>query len=130
MFKKFVGISIVLVALFAIVGVVMAQEAGNQTATPTTAAVVSETAPAVTPAVATPVNVGNKFCPVTGEKVSGSDTVEYQGKVYNLCCGMCKDTFLADPAKYMAKVEEELAKAKETAVSAEIPAPAATETAK
>jgi YHS domain-containing protein len=115
MFKKLVVVSIVLVALFAIAGVVMAQEAGNQTTAAATSAVVTETAPAVTPAVATPVNVGNKFCPVTGEKVSGSDTVEYQGKVYNLCCAMCKDTVLADPAKYIARVEEELARSKETA---------------
>jgi YHS domain-containing protein len=122
MFKKLVVVSIVLVALFAIAGAVMAQEAGNQTTAAVTSAVVTETAPAVTPAVATPVNVGNKFCPVTGEKVSGNDTVEYQGKVYNLCCPMCKDTFSADPAKYMAKVEEELARAGEAAVTQEKPA--------
>ncbi len=48
-----------------------------------------------------PVKVGNKICPITGEKITeGADnTVEYKGKVYSLCCGMCKKDFLKDPEK-------------------------------
>jgi YHS domain-containing protein len=56
------------------------------------------------------VNVGNTICPVTGEKIdeSAKATYEYQGKVYNFCCAMCLDDFKKNPAKYIAKVEEEL----------------------
>lgn len=58
------------------------------------------------------VNVGNKVCPVSGEKVgkSGMDpvTYEYKGKIYNFCCAMCIDEFKKDPEKYIKKVDEEL----------------------
>jgi len=57
---------------------------------------------------ATSVNVGNKICPVTGDKVDGKTTYEYQGKIYNFCCPACIDEFKKDPAKYIKKVEEEL----------------------
>jgi YHS domain-containing protein len=53
------------------------------------------------------VKVGNKYCPVSGEAVSGSDFVVYQGKSYGLCCPMCKKPFLSDPAKYIAKMEKQ-----------------------
>jgi len=64
------------------------------------------------------VNVGNKICPVSGEKIieETKATYEYKGKVYNFCCAMCIDTFKKDPQKYIKKVEEELqAAAKEKA---------------
>jgi YHS domain-containing protein len=50
-------------------------------------------------------------CPVMGEPITnpGEYTVEYDGKVYNLCCAACKEQFLKDPAKYIAKVKEEIA---------------------
>lgn len=56
------------------------------------------------------VNVGNKICPVSGEKIDEKfkATYEYQGKVYNFCCPMCIDEFKKDPEKYIKKVEEEL----------------------
>ncbi len=56
------------------------------------------------------VNVGNKICPVTGEKVDEKTktTYEYQGKIYNFCCPACIDEFKKDPDKYIKKVEEEL----------------------
>ena len=50
-------------------------------------------------------DVGNKFCPVSGDPVSGTSFVEYQGKRYGLCCPMCEKPFLADPAKYIAQME-------------------------
>lgn len=110
MFKKYGLVVLVAVALFAVAGLAIAQEEAK-----------TETVPvveAVAPVAA--VNVGNKVCPVTGEKIAalGKDTVEYQGKVYNLCCPACKEQFLADPAKYTAVVEEELKKEAE-AVPAE-----------
>ena len=59
-----------------------------------------------------PVNVGNKICPVSGERVGQGgmkpETYEYKGKIYNFCCAMCIDTFKSNPEKYIKKVEEEL----------------------
>jgi YHS domain-containing protein len=56
------------------------------------------------------VNVENKICPVTGEKVDEKTkaTYEYQGKIYNFCCAACIDEFKKDPKKYIEKVAEEL----------------------
>jgi len=57
-----------------------------------------------------PVNVGNKICPVLGEKIDEKTkaTYEYKGKIYNLCCTGCVEGFKKDPEKYIKKVEEEL----------------------
>jgi len=54
-------------------------------------------------------NVGNKICPVTGEKINEKTkvTYEYQGKIYNFCCAGCPDVFKKDPQKYIKKVEAE-----------------------
>ena len=66
------------------------------------------------------INVGNKICPVSGEKIGQGGlapaTYEYQGKVYNLCCPACVDEFKKDPDKYIEKVGKELqAQSKEVA---------------
>lgn len=55
------------------------------------------------------VNVGNKICPVSGEKIDEKTkaTYEYKGKIYNFCCSMCLDEFKKDPEKYIKKIEEE-----------------------
>ncbi len=56
--------------------------------------------------------IGNKICPVSGEKVGQMGdivTIEYKGKIYNLCCEMCKKDFNKDPDKYTQKAEEEAA---------------------
>ena len=103
MLKK-IGILVVfLIGLFAVTGVVLAVLVTNETESTQ----VESTAQA-------PVSVGNKVCPVTGLKIEklGENTVEYQGKVYNLCCPDCKDGFLKNPDKYIAKVNEELAEEK------------------
>lgn len=57
------------------------------------------------------VNVGNKVCPVSGEKIDEKTkaTYEYEGKVYNFCCPMCVDSFKSNPEEYIKKVEGELA---------------------
>lgn len=59
---------------------------------------------------AEPVNVGNKICPISGEKIDEKmkATYEYEGKIYNFCCEMCIEEFKKDPEKYIEKVEEEL----------------------
>lgn len=54
------------------------------------------------------VDVGNKICPVSGEKIDEKATYEYQGKIYHFCCSSCIEDFKKDPEKYIKKVEEEL----------------------
>ncbi len=61
-----------------------------------------------------PVNVGNKICPVSGEKVGEMGeviTFEYNGKVYNMCCAMCAKDFKKDPEKYSKIADDEVAAA-------------------
>lgn len=58
------------------------------------------------------VEVGNKICPVSGEKVGGMGEVvkyEHNGKIYNLCCAMCAKDFKKDPEKYSKIAEDEVA---------------------
>jgi len=56
------------------------------------------------------VEVGNKICPVSGERIDEKfkATYEYEGKIYNFCCPACVEEFKKDPQKYIQKVEEEL----------------------
>jgi len=54
------------------------------------------------------VELGNTICPVSGEKIGEMGEavkVEYNGKIYNLCCPFCVTTFNEDPEKY-AKIAE------------------------
>ena len=51
------------------------------------------------------VDAGNKLCPVSGDPVSGTNFVVYQGKRYGLCCPMCEKPFLNDPQKYLSRME-------------------------
>lgn len=69
----------------------------------------------------TAIEVGNKICPVSGDKVpvpgeksSMGDAVkyEYNGKLYNLCCKMCIKDFRKNPEKYSKIAEDEVAKEK------------------
>lgn len=62
-------------------------------------------------ATAAAVEVGNKICPVSGQKVGEMGPavkVEHNGKIYNLCCPGCVEMFKADPDKYIKKVEGEM----------------------
>ncbi len=56
------------------------------------------------------IDVGNKICPVTGEKIdeAAKTTYEYEGKIYNFCCAGCIDEFKKEPQKYIDKVNQEL----------------------
>jgi len=56
------------------------------------------------------VNIGNKICLVSGEKINQDlkATYEYEGKIYNFCCAACIDEFKKYPGKYIKKVKEEL----------------------
>ena len=58
-------------------------------------------------------NVGNKICPVSGEVIAAMGDgkgiqVEHEGKIYNLCCGMCVKDFEKDPGMYIQKINAEL----------------------
>ena len=69
-----------------------------------------ESAPSVETPTA-PVEMGNKICPVSGEEVGEMGEtfkMEYEGKIYNLCCAMCAKDFKKDPEKYIKKIEEEM----------------------
>ncbi len=59
-----------------------------------------------------PVEVGNKICPVSGEKVGEMGDVvkvEHNGKMYNLCCSMCKKDFNNNTEKFTKVAEDEAA---------------------
>ena len=68
------------------------------------------------------IEVGNKICPVSGDKVPapgekgamGADPVkyEYNGKIYNLCCPMCIKDFKKNPEKYSKISDDEVVKEK------------------
>ncbi|MFN3481010.1 MAG: YHS domain-containing protein [Thermodesulfovibrionales bacterium] len=52
--------------------------------------------------------VGNKTCPVSGEKIDEGSAVtyEYKGKVYSFCCEGCVEEFKKDPERYIEKMEK------------------------
>ena len=57
------------------------------------------------------IDVKNTQCIATGDAVGDSTTtVEYQGKVYHLCCGDCVKDFNAAPEKYIKALEANPAK--------------------
>lgn len=59
----------------------------------------------------TVVEVGNKICPVSGQKVGQMGEIvkyEYNGKIYNLCCPACKKDFGKNPEKYSKIAEDEV----------------------
>ena len=55
------------------------------------------------------IEVNNKTCPVSGEKVGMMGPpahYEYNGKIYNFCCPGCFPEFKKNPEKYTKKAEE------------------------
>lgn len=67
------------------------------------------------------VEVNNKICPVSGNKVPAPGEkgemgeavkYEYNGKIYNLCCPMCIKDFKKNPEKYSKIAEDEVKKSK------------------
>lgn len=93
MFKKIVLIVCVGIFLFGIVGLSYSQQEEKDNAAP--GAIVQKT------------EVGNKICPVSGEKINEETkaTYEYQGKIYNLCCSSCIEEFGKNPQEYIKKIE-------------------------
>ena len=75
----------------------------------TQAASTTNSSEAKTEEATKPVEIGNKICPVSGEKVGQMGEivqVEYKGKMYNLCCSMCLKDFNKDPETFSKKAEE------------------------
>lgn len=60
------------------------------------------------------VEVGNKICPISGDKIEMDGEMgnpgkyEYNGKTYNFCCPMCIKDFKKDPEKFSKIAEEEI----------------------
>ena len=44
--------------------------------------------------------VGNKICPVSGDKAQSKWNAVYQGKRYSFCCPACIKKFKRNPKKY------------------------------
>ncbi len=65
-------------------------------------------------ATAEPANKG-ELCPVSGEEVDakGGIAYEYKGKVYHFCCASCVADFKKDPEKYIKKMKDDAARAKD-----------------
>lgn len=96
-------------------GFALAQETQDKTVE---AQVITENTPASKDAV----EVGNKICPVSGDKVPAPGEkgtmgdnpvkIEYKGRIYNLCCPMCIKDFKKNPEKYSAVAEKEVKETK------------------
>lgn len=56
-------------------------------------------------------NDGELVCPVMGDVIGSADEAfafqDYEGTRYYFCCGMCPDSFEADPDKYVVDGERE-----------------------
>ena len=63
-------------------------------------------------AVVQEIEINNKICPVSGEKVGVMEKilkVKHNGKIYQLCCSMCEKDFNKNPDKYTKIAEDEIA---------------------
>lgn len=67
----------------------------------------------ITPRVAAAAAFPLKTCIVTGDEL-GDDPVDvtYKGRLIRLCCKSCVKKFNANPAKYLAILDKEIAKRK------------------
>lgn len=94
-------------------GVILTQEAHCK-ATDAQVVVITEKTPASKDAV----EVDNKICPVSGDKVPALGEkgtmgeklvkIEYKGKIYNLCCPMCIKDFKKNPGQYSGIADKEV----------------------
>lgn len=51
------------------------------------------------------VEVGNKICPLSADKVSGKHFVEYHGRRYGMCCSMCVKKFNKNPGGFVSDLQ-------------------------
>lgn len=52
----------------------------------------------------------NNVCIVSHEEIDSKYFADYNGKTYGFCCNTCLKKFKKDPAKYVAKFENESSK--------------------
>ncbi len=117
MFKKPLAILIAGAFIFSLAIPAFAQEAQSK-ARDAQVVVITEKTSASKDAV----EVGNKICPVSGEKVPALGEkntmgdkpvkIEYKGKIYNLCCPMCVKDFKKNPEKYSGIADKEVSGSK------------------
>ncbi|MDE0897309.1 MAG: hypothetical protein OSB10_12080, partial [Planctomycetota bacterium] len=48
----------------------------------------------------------NATCPVSGEPVDPVFTVTHEGRTIGFCCANCPKSFIEDPAKYLAILDD------------------------
>ncbi len=108
--KEAVVLGVVLAVVFMVSGVKAEENMAASAVTDAPAAVATE--------------VGNKICPVSGEKVDSMGTEiikeEYNGKVVNFCCSMCLKDFKKDPEKFCKIAEAEVLAEKDAMPAAEM----------
>jgi YHS domain-containing protein len=93
--------SIILLAVFLIIGVVSVNGCKKQSSLPPTPAnSVSQAQPAGVAAVE------QTTCPVMGGPINKDVFIEYQGKKVYFCCEQCKADFEKNPEKYLAKLPQ------------------------
>jgi YHS domain-containing protein len=63
------------------------------------------------PTTTRPSAIAQKKCPVLGNPIDPKVFIDYQGRRVYFCCPPCIDKFKAEPAKYLAKLDEEQAAA-------------------
>jgi YHS domain-containing protein len=49
----------------------------------------------------------NTVCPVSSEEIDDPVLVEYNGKVYGVCCKSCLKKFKNDPEKYISRLSSD-----------------------
>lgn len=49
--------------------------------------------------------IQQKTCPVMGEPIDKSVSLQYKGKTIYFCCDGCKEKFLKSPEKYLKKIK-------------------------
>ena len=60
--------------------------------------------------------IAQKTCPVMGGAINKEIFTDHNGRRVYFCCGGCVDAIKKDPAKYLAKIDAEIKKAKDAAL--------------
>lgn len=59
--------------------------------------------------------IAQKTCPVMGNAINKDIHTDHDGRRVYFCCAGCVEAFKKDPAKYLAKIDAEIQKAKDAA---------------
>ena len=52
--------------------------------------------------------IAQKLCPVMGGPIDPNVYLDHEGRRVYFCCASCIETFKKDPAKYLAKLDEQM----------------------